>query len=90
MSSHGLVAVADVVLLLPLMRSGGVQSNIHHRGPGRAPEPAGPPGAPRANSMGVESALIGAAGEAPQGVTVERGTAGLFPRLCKCPFDIHC
>ncbi|CAL8385955.1 unnamed protein product, partial [Gadus morhua 'NCC'] len=38
----GLVAEADVVLLLPLMRSGGVQSNIHHRGPGRAPEPGGP------------------------------------------------
>ena len=35
----GLIGDADIVLLLPLIRSGGVQSNIHHWGSDMAPEP---------------------------------------------------
>lgn len=38
--ASGLIWDADIVLLLPLMRSGGVQSNIHSRGSNMAPEPA--------------------------------------------------
>lgn len=35
----GLIWDSDIVLLLPLIGSGGVQSNIHHRGSNMAPEP---------------------------------------------------
>lgn len=37
--ASGLIWDADIVLLLPLMRSGGVQSNIHQWGSNMAPEP---------------------------------------------------
>lgn len=37
--ASGLIWDADIVLLLPLMRSGGVQSNIHHWGSNMTPEP---------------------------------------------------
>lgn len=37
--ASGLVWHADIVLLPPLMRSGGVQSNIHQWGSNMAPEP---------------------------------------------------
>lgn len=37
--ASGLIWDADIVLLLPLIGSGGVQSNIHHWGSNMAPEP---------------------------------------------------
>lgn len=37
--ASGLIWDADIVLLPPLMRSGGVQSNIHQWGSNMAPEP---------------------------------------------------
>lgn len=37
--ASGLIWDADIVLLHPLMRSGGVQSNIHHWGSNMAPKP---------------------------------------------------
>lgn len=42
--ASGLIWDADVVLLLPLMRSGGVQSNIGRRGCDTAPRACGPGG----------------------------------------------
>lgn len=38
----GLISDADIALLLPLMRSGGSQSNGQHRGSNMAPESAVP------------------------------------------------
>lgn len=37
--ASGLIWDADIVLLHPLMRSGGVQSNIHHWGSNMASKP---------------------------------------------------
>lgn len=37
--ASGLIWDADIVLLLPLIGSGGMQSNIHHWGSNMAPEP---------------------------------------------------